>query len=136
MEGPTRTLYIHLSSPMSPASKFQVHSHLIVHILFIGDLVDPSGIFRKRLLREVFYNGWNLPNCFALVWERCEKLFRFHLVTEIGAIKTLRSPHLSLCQHLLVYHLSQILNETSGQPLLPREIIPWSNKMPPVKSAP
>lgn len=37
-----RTLYTHVSSPMSPASKFQVRSHLIVHILFIGDLVGPE----------------------------------------------------------------------------------------------
>lgn len=75
----------------------------------------------------------------ALQWsgKDVKKLFRFHLVTEVGAIK-------NLLGHLIYPSASTscisskptFLNETSGQPLLPREIIPWSNKMPPVKSTP
>ena len=56
-----------LPSPMSPVPVFQVLSHPIVHVPFIGVLVGPKWHISSVLLTEVFYNGWNLPNCSTLV---------------------------------------------------------------------
>ena len=81
---------------------FQVLSHLIVHIPLTGDLAGLTWHISSVLLTDIFYNRWNLPNWFTLVYLRRGKAVQVSFGSRNWSNKNpLRSPHLSLCQHLL-----------------------------------
>lgn len=82
----------HVSSSLPPDRPNPIHQ----------GLVGPQWLVSNVLLTEVFYNGWNLHNCFTVVCLRCEEAVQVSLGDRNWSNKKpLRSPHLSLCQHCL-----------------------------------